>query len=151
MFSFYTAFSAYSEATVLLLTTVLSADVCDIFGGVNLRRALRFLSSDADWVTHMLPLCSTEHHVLQCHRLLGRSAAQGVKMCQAMLQNCHLPVVQLTGPFKVVEPPAETHLWGDYKWDLHVVYAGPMSTLSAESPLPSPSGACQVVRPISGL
>jgi len=31
MFSFDTGFSAYSEATVLLLTT--SADACDFFGG----------------------------------------------------------------------------------------------------------------------
>lgn len=35
MFSIYTAFSAYSEATILLLTTVLSAEVCDVFGGAK--------------------------------------------------------------------------------------------------------------------
>lgn len=34
-FSIYTAFSAYSEATILLLTTVLSAEVCDVCGGAK--------------------------------------------------------------------------------------------------------------------
>ena len=27
----------------------------------------------------------------------------------------------------VMQPPAETCLWGDYKWDLHMVCAGPMT------------------------
>lgn len=35
MFSFYTAFSAYSEVAILLLTAVLSADVCDVSEGAQ--------------------------------------------------------------------------------------------------------------------
>lgn len=66
MFSFYTAFSAYSGAAILLLTAVLSADVCDVSEGAKESPAVPGWS-DADWVTHILPPCSTEHNAPHSH------------------------------------------------------------------------------------
>lgn len=69
--SIYTAFSTYSEATILLLTTVLSAEVCDVCGGAKEILAVPG-QSVADRVTDMMPQCSTKHKAPHSHCAEGQ-------------------------------------------------------------------------------
>lgn len=111
-----------------------------------LRWALQFLGKAVQTKLHTYCL----HTLLSTTHLTPTSlegSAPGEEMCQAMLQTPQLPVVHLTASFKVMQPPAETHLWGDYKWDPHTVHERPVTTQSAERSLPNPSGACQAGRP----
>lgn len=145
MFSFYTAFSAYSEADILLLTAVLSADVCDVFGGAKESPAVPGWS-DADWVTHIQPPCSTEHNAphsrhsggqqhqeLGCARLGSKLAIPPWSTSLVPTKWCNLlqrPTCE--GTTNRIFIWCRQGLWLHSQW--------------SERSLSSPSGACQAGR-----
>lgn len=54
------------------------------------------------------------------------------RMWQAMLQTHHLHMVHLTSTPKKRQPVVGSHLWGDYKLDLHMVYGEPITTVGRD-------------------